>query len=261
MRSKVLIITTVIGALALIGLGYLYFKSRNIEYVHPRRGNIIEAVYGQGKVKTDKLYELKLGVLSTAEKLYVVEGESVSKGDSLLKLDSGLILKAPFTGIVSYIAFHENENLPVGMTLIRIESEADRYLEVSLEQQGALRVRPGLNAKVIFESLRNEQYQGMVSSVYSREDEFIARIRIENLGPGILSGMTADVAIVVGELSDALLIPLSSIHNGKVTVRRKGKKLREKVSIKIGKVDSSWAEVLEGDLLLEDEVLIPKVSK
>ena len=71
--------------------------------------------------------------------------------------------------------------------------------------------------------------------------------------------MTADVAIEVNHKDKALLVPLSAITDGRIKVRRDGK--RKVVKLNIGSVDGSWAEVIDGDVSLTDEILVPRREK
>ena len=48
-----------------------YQSEKNFLKVAPRAGEITESVYGLGKVKTNQHYELKLGIVSTIQKVLV----------------------------------------------------------------------------------------------------------------------------------------------------------------------------------------------
>ena len=68
--------------------------------------------------------------------------------------------------------------------------------------------------------------------------------------------MTADVAIVVGNKKNALLIPIHTIIAGHVTRIRNGKK--ERVPINLGIIDGEWGEVISGNISEDDELLTRK---
>lgn len=71
--------------------------------------------------------------------------------------------------------------------------------------------------------------------------------------------MTADVAIEIGRKEKALLIPLLGVTDGRVKIIRDGK--RKTIKLKVGGVDGNWAEVLEGDLKVSDQVIIRRVEE
>lgn len=58
----------------------MILRNKQVEYVHAKYGPIVEAIYGLGKVKTDRVYEVKLGVIKTVMKNYVAEGAMVKRG-------------------------------------------------------------------------------------------------------------------------------------------------------------------------------------
>lgn len=250
-----------IAAIVLIVGSLVTYKVRNkYDYISPKRGKIIEAIYGLGKVKSRRQYEVKIGVMSKVKKVYVQEGEKVKKGQSLLAFDDSGIFRAPFDGTVTSIAFQPPQTVLPQTTALSMEDLSDKYIEVSLEQEGALRVREGQEVKVLFESLRGNVFRGTVKAIFPKNDEFITHIEVEGLGNEVLPGMTADVSITVSTHDNALLVPASAITNGIVLVKR-GNDKKEKVSIKIGSVDGAWAEVLEGDIRMSDKVITKKVKE
>lgn len=249
-------ITVLIVCLLLIGtLGILLsVNSRQAQTVLPRYGDVTEAIYGLGKVRTDRVYEVKLAVVKTVERLFVSEGDSVKQGDPLVKMEGNALFRAPFTGVVTQVVFHESQPVFPQQVIVRVEDVARKYIEVALEQQGALRVRKGQPVRVLFESVRGEQLSGKVSAVFARNEEFLAHIEVAGLGDNVLPGMTADVAIEVETKQNVLLIPVSALSNGTVKVRREDKIVS--LNLKIGSVDGNWAEVLEGDVRETDALFV-----
>lgn len=246
---------SILAIVFLIGIAIYFLIRKEEDYVHPVKGSITEAVYGLGKVKTHKRFEVILGVLSTVQKLFVDEGYAVKKGDALIQFESGIV-RAPFTGTVTLVRFREGETALPQIPTVRLEDITERFIELSLEQQAALRIRPGQNAKISFESLRSKIIQGKVSSIFSRDDEFIAHIQLPQLSASVLPGMTADVSVEIGTIQDAILVPVKAISNGMITVRRKGKWKKEKVNV--GHVDGLRVEILGDSLKTTDEILIKK---
>ena len=257
MKGKILLGLSLSLIIALTISGGIFYKNSKYTFVLSERGNIVEAIYGLGKVKTDAKYEVKLGIMARVVKMMAFEGDRVQKGTKLLKMDNGITYKSPIDGVITFVGFGENETAIPRSPIIRVEDISKRYIEISLEQQGALRVKQGQKAEILFESLRGEKYFGIVDSIYPRNGEFIVHLEVEGLKESILPGMTADIAIKVGERENALLIPVSAIDNGKVTIKKDGKR-KKKISVKVGKVDGTRAEILSDNIKENDLILIPK---
>lgn len=248
-----------IGLVVVIaGSVLLYFAraSSSENLVSPKRGEIVDAVYALGKVKSRHEYDLKIGVLSVVEQLFVREGDVVKKGAPLVRFTEGGLFRAPFDGVATIVNVDLGESATPQTEILRIEDFSDRFIEVSVEQQAALRIRRGQPAKVVFESLRGESFDGKVASLYSKNDEFLAQIEVEGLKENILPGMTADVAITVGRSANALLVPLKTINNGHVIVAH-GRR-NEKIPVEIGAIDGQWAEIKSGKLTENDQLVMGK---
>lgn len=222
-----------------------------------QKGTIIESVYGIGTVTAERSFQVKPGITTTITKLYVKEGDTVKKGAPLVSLDT-TIVRAPFNGTVTYLPVRVGENANTQSTVLTLVDLSDRYLVVSIEQQGALRIRIGQRAKLSFDTMRQYSYDGVVESVYSQDHNFLARIDVSNLPPNILPDMTADVAIEIARHDNALIIPVAALEEGQYVWRKRGSGIPERIEIKHGIIDRKYAEVLSGDLQQGDRILIRK---
>lgn len=219
-----------------------------------KKGRLINAVYGIGTVTATHSYSIKQGVTQTILDQFVKEGDFVKKGDKLVNIDK-ITYRAPFDGVVNYLPFKQGENVFANMPLLVLTDLSDRYLVVNLEQQSALKVRVGQKAKISFDSMRQEHYEGIVKAVYSYNGNFLARIDISKLPPEIFPDMTADVAIEIEVHENALSIPVAAFEDGSVMVKRAGG-LPRSVPVKLGIVDQTLAEIVSGDLHEGDQVII-----
>jgi len=250
-------ILTAITLCAIVVVGNRLYKQSDGLVSDPlKRGAIVDAVYGIGTVTATKSYALRPGVITSINDLYVKEGDTVHKGDKLANIDS-IIHKAKFDGVVTFVPYKVGENIFTQVPVIVLTDLTNRYLVVSLEQQGALRVKPGQKAKLSFDSMRNQSFDGVIESIYSYNSNFLARIDASTLPKEILPDMTADVAIIVRELKNVLLVPTTALEEDTVWVKRPHS-LVTAVKVQLGVVDGTMAEVVSGDLHEGDQILIRK---
>lgn len=219
------------------------------------RGAIIESVYGIGTVRAAHSFELKTGVGATIERLYIQEGDTVKRGQRLVQLSGVGTFTAPFDGTITFLPYKVGETVFAQAAILQLVDMRDRYLVVSIEQRGALRVRAGQEARLSVEGMREQSYRGTVEAVYSRGNEFLVRIDVSQLPPQVMPQMTADVAIGIATRKDVIVIPVNALHEGKVYVKRDGGKPRA-VDVKLGIVDGEMAEVIAGDLRVGDRLVI-----
>lgn len=224
--------------------------------ISPKRGPIVEAVYGLGTVTATHVFRLKVGVTTGVKVLHVREGDMVKQGDPLVTFTEGPVFRSAIAGTVTAVPYKVGEMVFPSTPIVTVVDLKDNYVEVALEQQGALRIEKGQSAILSFESLRGQKFTGKVRTIFPSEGQFLAHIDVDEMPSSILPGMTADVAIEVGKKEDALLIPVNAISAGKIVVLRDGRK--SKMTVKIGTVDGEWAEVLDGDLKGSD-LIVTKV--
>lgn len=250
------LIGTLVCLMIIIIIRVIIIRSEGVLSEPLKRGDAVDAVYGIGTVTASRSYSIKPGVIATIYDLYVKEGDFVHKGGKLANIDH-VVYRAPFDGVVNSLPFKERENIFTQLPVLVLTDLKNRYLLVSLEQQGALRVRAGQKAKLNFDSIRSQNFDGVIESVYSYNSNFLARINVSSLPNEILPDMTADVAIVIGELKNVLLVPVSALASDSVWVKRPHR-IPVKIPIKLGVVDGAMAEVVSGDLKEGDQVLIRK---
>ena len=252
------ILSVMLAVLVILPVGYIWVRivrSEGIVSEPLKRGTIFQSVYGIGTVTAAKSFQIKSGVTQTINAAFVVEGDTVAKGARLLTIDN-VVRTAPFAGTITSLPNKVGENVFIDVPVLILVDLLDRYVVVSLEQQGALRILRGQKAVLSFDTMRNSNFEGEVKSVYSNATNFLARINIPNFPPKIMPGMTADVAITIDKHDNVLLLPIAALEGGKyVWVKTFGSK---KVEVKVGFVDKAFAEVLSGDLHEGDRVLIRK---
>ena len=224
-----------------------------------KRGTIAEAVYGIGTINANQSLQIRPGQVSHIDRYFCREGDHVKRGAPLVVLD-GVTWRAPFEGTITSLPFKTGENVYAQGPILTLTDLNDRYMTVSLEQQGALRVKPGNKVKVSFDTLRGESYEGVVRTVYSNDNNFLARIDIESLPARILPGMTADAAIIIRVQNDVLLLPVAALVDEHAWVKR-DRSAPVLVAVKTGIIDRDLAEVVAGDLREGDRVLIKGSAK
>lgn len=255
-RATAIVLTVGIGlgaAGAALALRHQW-RDRGVQFESPVRGDVVEAVYGLGSVTANRVYQLKVGVTTGIKKMHVRQGQTTAKGAPLVELDDAGVQRAPFSGLITEVRFNENENVFPQLPIVTLVDPGDLYIVVSLEQQAALRIRAGQKATLSFESLRGEKFEGRVRTVYPSDGQFLAQIDASGLPPQILPGMTVDVAIEVGRKQNVLLVPVRALSAGRVIIERDGK--RRKIEVKVGTVDGERAEVMSGDLLESDRLVV-----
>lgn len=227
-------------------------KSETLESIH--EGPIIEAVYAIGKVEALRRFQAKAGVPSGISKLPVREGMSVRQFDPLVHFVEGTVIRAPFSGTVSRVNYKVGESVFSGNVVVEVIDPSEYEVRVVLDQRAAMRVKRGQIGKMSFDGLREKEFEAEVRAVYSSDSQFTVLLVPKTLPTEVLEGMTADISIEVNRKETGKTVPVAAIQGGSVIRVRAGK--RESVAIKTGIVNADRVEILEGDLSVDDKVVV-----
>ena len=246
MKNKKTLLISALVFFVVAGLAFKLFRKSAPKIIgEVSKGRVVEAVYGIGTVKARHTYDLRVGVTSNIRDLYVVEGDRVKRGDRLANLD-GNVFAAPIAGTVIRAPFKVGETVLPQVSILALSDQADRYLEVSLEQQGALRVKIGQLGRISFDSLREKSFDGQVSAVFSNSDQFLVHIQVHDLPPAVLPGMTSDVGIEIASHEDVFLVPAAALSGKNLSVIE-GRQIKS-LPVDVGFLDGDQAEVKSDQL-------------
>lgn len=56
------------------------------------------------------------------------------------RVEDTSIIRSPLDGVVTVLNYYAGESAPPQATILRVEDLSDRFIEVALEQEGALQV-------------------------------------------------------------------------------------------------------------------------
>ena len=239
----------------IVVLGFLLVPKKPKEALQiVDRGDVVEAAYGVGTVKSDKTYNLKAGSSNHVLKRFVRQGQAVKKGDSLIQMDSVPVFKAPFDGVVSNLAYDEGEVVLSSNTIMTITNLDSLFLRLSMDERTIGGVKTGQLARISFEGQRGTLIEGTVRSVYANEGEFLIDIDFPKHELTLLPGMTADVAIQIAVHKDKLRVPVAALSSDTLTIL---KDHPQQVHVKVGATDGKYA-VIESDEIKEGDKLLLK---
>jgi membrane fusion protein, macrolide-specific efflux system len=253
--KKILII--VLAALFLFTVSsWLYRQTvmRSASWEEVKRGPIVSAVYGLGTVTSSYIYHLKVGVTTRVDNIYVKEGEQVKEGQLLVQFNNLPPFKALFSGTVTSIPVFANETVYPQTEILTLMDLSNCYVLVSLEQEAAIKIQKGQNVKLSFSGVPDETFNGVVSSIYPKDQQFYVKIIVDKLPQSILPEMSSDVAIVLDKKTDALLVPVAAVKNSIITVQRDNK--IKKIRVKLGVISDDYAEIVSNNINVGDKVLV-----
>ncbi len=171
---------------------------------------------------------------------------------------------APFTGTVTIAHPLPGDQVSPGMPAFRVDDLSLLLVDVQVLEVDVNSVQVGQPVVLTFDAVLHKEYHGKVIEVAQAGENiqgsvyFNVTVAIEDADDNVKPGMTAAVTIVTRTLEDVLLVPNRAVRlvGGKrlVYVLRNGN--LEPVEITLGATSDTVSEVIGGDLLVGDVIIL-----
>ncbi len=163
-------------------------------------------------------------------------------------------LRAPFDGIISEVNPEEGDMVNSGTTAALVMDTTGYKVELDVEENEISQIEIDQPARAIIEALDDHQLEGRVDEIGERaekENEVVTlpvTVMLDEKTEGLKPGFTAEVDIIVGEVTDEVIVPISAIFS------REGEEMVAKVEdeeivptpVKTGLSSDSRIVILEG---------------
>jgi HlyD family secretion protein len=177
-------------------------------------------------------------------------------------------VRAPLDGVVLTKNVELGEVVAVNQVLFKVGDVATLLIEVNIDEADVGRLgepeggKAGSPVAVTFYAFPKQVFGGRVVELYpdaNRERKsFLVKVRLDAPPPGLKSGMSAEVNVIVGEHDGALLAPSDAEQDGRVWLVRDGRV--EHQQVEVGIRDLLRFEVLSG-LEEGDQVVVQGQDK
>jgi HlyD family secretion protein len=177
-------------------------------------------------------------------------------------------VRAPVDGVVLGRYVELGEVVAVNQALFKVGDPKSLLLEVTIDEADVGRVHDGSDGQppaqvaASLHAFPGRSFAGRVVKVMPDADRekksYLAKVRLADPPPGLRSGMTAEVNIIITERAGVLLAPADAIKDGQAWRVRDGR--AEHVPVAVGIHDLLRAEALSG-VSEGDQVVVGGVDK
>ena len=176
-------------------------------------------------------------------------------------------LVAPFDGVVGAVTANVGEMVGSGTAVLTLIDPKATRVDISVDETDIARLAPGKPATITFDALADKRYTGKVigiapnATVQQGVATYTVSVSIDNPDQPLPAGLTANVAVVVAQKENVVLVPNRAIkrqgRNQVVDVLVGDKP--ETRQIKTGLGNEQVTEVVEG-VAEGDMVVIPTTT-
>jgi len=183
---------------------------------------------------------------------------------SLARLNYGYsFIKSPINGVITSRPVKLGETVSKGSMVVNIVSLEDLYIEAFVDEADVAKVKLKQEVNISMDAYQGKIFKGevyMLSPVVlggkQETRTFEARTRFKEKGIVIKPGMSADVEIVIDNVSNALVAPSQAVieKNGEKLVYVKRGSRARLVPVETGRFNWSFTEITsgvkEGDIII-----------
>jgi len=173
-------------------------------------------------------------------------------------------VRAPFDGVVAKVFVDMGEAVSIGVPIVELVDDSSCYVEAPFDEANAAELKVGQRARINVDAHRGVDFKGhvefippVVSINKDLSRTLNVRIRVDEHQDAFVSGMSADVIVLVDQKDDVLYVPTQALVREKYAfVIKDGTAVERKVTPGIGNWNTR--EITDG--LHEGETLITSVG-
>jgi len=166
-------------------------------------------------------------------------------------------LRAPFSGVISYVSTQEGETVVAGLNapqFVKILDDSKIENRVYVDETEIGKIKEGMKVRFRVDAFVRQSYAGVITQIYpapviqNNVVYYIAVVNGFDNNPPLRVQMTTHNEILIGKRENVLMVPNSAVkfQDGHyvVMVRQNGKK--KAVPVEVGVSDSRFTEIKNG---------------
>jgi HlyD family secretion protein len=172
---------------------------------------------------------------------------------------------APFSGKITEVISQTNDQVSPGTPAFRLDDLSHLWVDVGVSEIDVNLIEVGQPVILTFDAILAKDYQGQVVEVSPVGStslgvvDFKVRVELTNADADVRPGMTAAVEILINQIDEALLVPNRAVQaqGGLRTVYVLDQDgILNLIEVALGASSENYSQVLEGDLLPGDLIVL-----
>ena len=177
-----------------------------------------EAQYQLATLNAERTRKLREGSTVSQSEADATEAslkEAQANADGIRATIAKKNIRAPFAGKLGIRLVNLGEQLPVGQSIVSLQSLSPVYVDFSLPQQELARLRTGLKVRVTTDTYPDKTFEGELTAINPDLDMTTRSIRsratFANAEELLRSGMFVRAAVILPEEKAVLAVPATAV--------------------------------------------------
>lgn len=271
----------------IVTVGYVKYDEDKLFHIHPRVSGWVDKLYvkaaGDPVRKGEPLYDLYSPELVSAQDEFLlainranerltqaaedrlgalqIPKSFINKLKKTRRIEQTITFYAPQDGVVDNLNIREGFYVQPGTTMLSVGSLSQVWVEAEVFERQASLVNTNDPVTMTLDYLPGRTWKGKVDYIYPTLDSDTRtvriRLRFNNPNRALKPNMFAQVTIYTDSAEQLLVIPREALirtgHQDRVVLAL-GEGQFKSIEVKVGRLDTSSAEILEG--LQEDDSVV-----
>lgn len=217
-------------------------------------GTISNALSFSGSVNVKNSETLTADASAIVRKIYVTEGEKVTRDQKLIRLSNGTTLKAGFDGEINEISVEEGDSVSINTSLIQVVDFENMTISMRVDEYAISDLQVGQQCTVTITAL-GQAFDSQIAKINRISSgggsTAYYTVTVElNVTGDVLPGMQATVSIPLTESVDGVILAMDALsfhqnNSAYVLVKDENGAMQE-VSVEVGIDNDNYIAILSG---------------
>jgi multidrug efflux pump subunit AcrA (membrane-fusion protein) len=256
-KGKIILVVVLLVCIIAIAAGIFSFthKSTSVETTTVQKGDISTYHTFSGTADAVFAEDCVAQSIDTVYRIYVENGDSVERGDKLLKTDDGVVYKAGVSGTVAGLTVSEGDAIASGQNLLSVINYDSFQTVLKVDEYDVTSIRVGQEVQVTVNSL-GAVTTGTVSKISERAtvsggiSYFTVTVSLPSVS-GLRIGMSLEAKFLKAQATDVPLLDINALHfdssnNAYVLIPSSDGKTSTQKAVTIGIEDGKKVQIISG---------------
>ena len=252
---------TLVIILAVLGVGgWIGYDSLKSEYTTTYDaytasiGSISNSLSFSGSLQLVNSQTCTATANTTVRTVYVSEGDTVKKGDKLMRLANGDSFEADFDGVVNQVYVEKDDDVTAGTQLLQVADFTHQKVSVRVDEYDISEVQVGMSC-VVTATAVSKSYPSSIASInyISASNGNVAYYTTTcyvDVDEGVYPGMQVTITIPQEEANDVVVLKEDALsfdadNNAYVYVKNESGEMETK-TVEVGVSNGNYVEIKSG---------------
>ena len=196
---------------------------------------------------------IELNTYRYFKEMYFEVGDSVKKGEKILKYTNGTYYKAPYDLVITDYNLPDSKEKIKDNNYLKVIKTSTLEMTLNIDETQINDVSEGNEVKITLSALDDKEYTGKITFInqignYSNSGtKYTALVEFENDG-NVKIGMSASAEVTIEKAEDVIAVPIEAIisENNKKYVLVVNDNKTEQVEVETGISSSAYVEIKSG---------------